>query len=201
MAFTPGGTVFGWPCFKRCVICRLHPPFKVYVCTTAEREYALEAWRLLDPKGELIPQQLRQKRITTVGRDKGSRDKERKNIASVVGLTADPGALNYLRTAMPLALILDDLVGVCTASSGRTITSKIQCCMLGQLAPSRDICPVFYALGLMHCRMQHTVSSIALPVVMCVQGPCLQCSECMAHQKAPQIAGVDEAVAGACPGD
>ena len=116
IACTLGLTVIGPACFRKCVTCRLQPPFKVYVCTTAEREYALEAWRLLDPKGELIPQQLRQQRITTVGRDKSGREKERKNIAAVVGLTADPGALNYLRTAMPLALILDDLVGVCTGS-------------------------------------------------------------------------------------
>ena len=105
------------------------------MCTTAEREYALEAWRLLDPKGELIPQQLRQQRITTVGRDRNGREKERKNIASVVGLTADPGALNYLKTAMPLALILDDLVGVCTASpcmQNRQVASHS--CVSGQLA-------------------------------------------------------------------
>ena len=122
-----------WPCLYQevCVTCRSHPPFKVYVCTTAEREYALEAWRLLDPKGELIPQQLRQQRITTVGREKSGREKERKNIAAVVGLTADPGALNYLRTAMPLALILDDLVGVCTASPCRISKDGSKSCVLG----------------------------------------------------------------------
>jgi hypothetical protein len=27
----------------------------VYLCTTADREYACEAWRLLDPQGGLIP--------------------------------------------------------------------------------------------------------------------------------------------------
>lgn len=33
--------------------------FEVYVCTMAERDYALEMWRLLDPEGNLIsPQQL-----------------------------------------------------------------------------------------------------------------------------------------------
>ena len=28
--------------------------FEVYVCTMAERDYALEMWRLLDPEGNLI---------------------------------------------------------------------------------------------------------------------------------------------------
>ena len=139
------GQDLGVAYLRTCGMCRLHPPFKVYVCTTAEREYALEAWRLLDPKGELIPQQLRQQRITTVGRDKSGREKERKNIASVVGLTADPGALNYLKTAMPLALILDDLVGVCTASPCRPFRSKTHCCVSGQLAPLRGIRAVFCA--------------------------------------------------------
>ena len=27
--------------------------FDIYLCTTAERQYALEAWRLLDPKHEV----------------------------------------------------------------------------------------------------------------------------------------------------
>ena len=40
--------------------------FEVYVCTMAERDYALEMWRLLDPEGNLInPQQLSD-RITCV---------------------------------------------------------------------------------------------------------------------------------------
>ena len=29
--------------------------FEAYVCTAAEREYALEAWRVLDPDGWMIP--------------------------------------------------------------------------------------------------------------------------------------------------
>ncbi len=131
IAFTLGLAEMFLAYLRKCVTCRLQPPFKVYVCTTAEREYALEAWRLLDPKGELIPQQLRQQRITTVGRDKSGREKERKNIAAVVGLTADPGALNYLRTAMPLALILDDLVGVCTAFPCRISKDGSKSCVLG----------------------------------------------------------------------
>lgn len=40
--------------------------FELYVCTTAEREYALEAWRLLDPDGYLIPPERRRQRIVCV---------------------------------------------------------------------------------------------------------------------------------------
>jgi hypothetical protein len=29
--------------------------WEVYICTTAEREYAWEAWRLLDPEAALFP--------------------------------------------------------------------------------------------------------------------------------------------------
>lgn len=38
--------------------------FDIYVCTAAEREYALEAWRILDPAALLIPWELRQARPT-----------------------------------------------------------------------------------------------------------------------------------------
>ncbi len=33
--------------------------FEVYVCTAAERGYALEAWRILDPKVRRAPSALR----------------------------------------------------------------------------------------------------------------------------------------------
>lgn len=33
------------------LVCR----WEVYLCTTADREYAWEAWRLLDPHGEIFP--------------------------------------------------------------------------------------------------------------------------------------------------
>jgi hypothetical protein len=29
--------------------------WEVFICTTAEKEYALEAWRLLDPEATLFP--------------------------------------------------------------------------------------------------------------------------------------------------
>ena len=37
--------------------------FEVYVCTAAERPWALEAWRLLDPHGDLIPHDQRPQRL------------------------------------------------------------------------------------------------------------------------------------------
>jgi RNA polymerase II C-terminal domain phosphatase-like 1/2 len=40
--------------------------FDVYVCTAAERGYALEVWRLLDESGRIIPQDQRRRRITNV---------------------------------------------------------------------------------------------------------------------------------------
>ncbi|KAK9788147.1 hypothetical protein WJX73_003558 [Symbiochloris irregularis] len=40
--------------------------FKVYVCTAAQRDYALEAWRILDPNRSLIPPQEYTSRIHNV---------------------------------------------------------------------------------------------------------------------------------------
>ncbi|KDD74071.1 hypothetical protein H632_c1598p0, partial [Helicosporidium sp. ATCC 50920] len=39
--------------------------FEVYVCTAARREYALEAWRVLDPGARLMPLEARDRHITT----------------------------------------------------------------------------------------------------------------------------------------
>lgn len=40
--------------------------FDIFVCTAAERRYAFEVWRLLDPAGTLIPPPLRARRIVNV---------------------------------------------------------------------------------------------------------------------------------------
>lgn len=40
--------------------------FEVYVCTMAEREYALEMWRLLDPESHLISSKQLADRIACV---------------------------------------------------------------------------------------------------------------------------------------
>jgi len=42
--------------------------FDIYVCTHANREYALEVWRLLDINGAIIPHEQRQSRIISVPR-------------------------------------------------------------------------------------------------------------------------------------
>lgn len=44
--------------------------FDIHVCTAANRDYALEAWRLLDPGGILIPSDMRKDRINSDSRVK-----------------------------------------------------------------------------------------------------------------------------------
>lgn len=48
--------------------CTLAAPcrFEVYVCTAAERQYALEVWRLLDTRNNIIPYDQRAKRVVNV---------------------------------------------------------------------------------------------------------------------------------------
>ena len=85
-------------------MCRLRPRFTVYVCTAADREYALEVWRLLDPEAELIPFNSRMTHFKA--------GMQKKDINTVLSLQADPAHLNALRTAMPLAVVLDDRLDV-----------------------------------------------------------------------------------------
>ncbi|CAL8462324.1 g1857 [Coccomyxa elongata] len=85
--------------------------FEVYVCTAAERQYALEAWRHLDPNALLIPMAQRQQRFVCVPSGR------LKDIADVIGLPGHPWlapstAFNCPNSAMPLAIILDDRVEV-----------------------------------------------------------------------------------------
>ena len=44
--------------------------FDVYVCTAADRDYALEAWRLLDSNNDVITDNLRSDRIVCSGTQK-----------------------------------------------------------------------------------------------------------------------------------
>ncbi len=81
------------------------------MCTAAERQYALEAWRHLDPNALLIPMAQRQQRFVCVPSGR------LKDIADVIGLPGHPWlapstAFNCPNSAMPLAIILDDRIEV-----------------------------------------------------------------------------------------
>ena len=43
-----------WEDLREYLIAKGRKRFEVFVCTMAEREYALEFWRLLDPQNQLI---------------------------------------------------------------------------------------------------------------------------------------------------
>lgn len=43
-----------WEDLKNYLTAKGRKRFEVYVCTMAERDYALEMWRLLDPEARLI---------------------------------------------------------------------------------------------------------------------------------------------------
>jgi RNA polymerase II C-terminal domain phosphatase-like 1/2 len=43
-----------WEDLRSYLTARGRKRFEVYVCTMAERDYALEMWRLLDPESNLI---------------------------------------------------------------------------------------------------------------------------------------------------
>ena len=79
--------------------------FEVFVCTAAERGYAMEAWRVLDTEGKLIPPHLRSQRIVCIASGK------RKMLGPTLGLGSLRGS--QTRTAMPLAVIIDDRCDVC----------------------------------------------------------------------------------------
>eukprot|EP00884_Botryococcus_braunii_P014809 jgi/Botrbrau1/23329/Bobra.0102s0063.1 len=77
------------------------PRFEIHVCTTAEKQYAMEAWRQLDPAGILIPRAARKTRIV-VGQRQGCRHEEG------AGSRPRGGAAPVPARSMPLAIILDD---------------------------------------------------------------------------------------------
>ncbi|KAK1422656.1 hypothetical protein QVD17_17942 [Tagetes erecta] len=55
-----------WEDLRSYLIARGRKRFEVYVCTMAEREYAMEMWRLLDPDSNLITMKELSKRIVCV---------------------------------------------------------------------------------------------------------------------------------------
>lgn len=109
-----------------------HRQYSVAVCTAARRDYALEAWRVLDPGARLIPLAERASRIVdTKAKDvpqvlglppavaplpKRLQGKERRAGSADGGAEAVPDAaeagLPRLRGALPLALIVDDRTDV-----------------------------------------------------------------------------------------
>ena len=102
-------------CKQGLCMCCAHRPgrqrFEVYVCTAAERGYALEAWRHLDPNALLIPMAQRQQRFVCVPSGR------LKDIADVIGLPGHPWLsipIGYHSpdSAMPLAIVIDDRIDV-----------------------------------------------------------------------------------------
>lgn len=87
----------------------------MYVCTTAERQYALEVWRLLDSTAQLIPADQRGEKIINVVHR--AREAPPKSLACTLdpflgGRASQQGAVGNLvaaaRNGMPLAVIFDD---------------------------------------------------------------------------------------------
>lgn len=93
--------------------------FEVYVCTAAERGYALEAWRILDPKGLLIGDAQRRNRIIA-----GKRKKSLADVLHLGSLLDRSGDIELCKdprlsldhslnnSEMPLAVVLDDRLEV-----------------------------------------------------------------------------------------
>ncbi|MEW5314413.1 MAG: hypothetical protein WDW38_005914 [Sanguina aurantia] len=80
--------------------------FEVYVCTAAQRYWALEAWRILDPRSLIFPADQRHLRIMNVEQHGLASQDESKKLARVI-LQTD------LRTSavpvpVPLAVVIDD---------------------------------------------------------------------------------------------
>ncbi|KAL3148469.1 hypothetical protein ABBQ38_013914 [Trebouxia sp. C0009 RCD-2024] len=85
--------------------------FDVWVCTAAERGYALEAWRLLDSNNDIIPDPIRSVRVVCVP---GGRKKELRHVFRTQAPITyrSEGAPSEAACAMPLAMIVDDRLDV-----------------------------------------------------------------------------------------
>lgn len=67
----------------------------MYVCTAAERGYALEAWRLLDHNNDIIPDDVRAARVVCVP---GGQKKELRKVLHVqAAIKFEPGMFRVLR--------------------------------------------------------------------------------------------------------
>lgn len=90
--------------------------FKVWVCTAAERKYALEAWRLLDPDSSLVPKSEIKTRIICSGIQQkslistfnlGPLDEDALT-PKMLDLKAKLRPLSEGCSEMPMAIIVDD---------------------------------------------------------------------------------------------
>ena len=74
----------------------------MYVCTAAERGYALEAWRLLDNRNDIIPDEVRSARIVCVP---GGQKKELRRVLHVQAATKFESGLlkHFANPAWPVA--------------------------------------------------------------------------------------------------
>ena len=71
--------------------------FDVYVCTAAERGYALEAWRLLDSNNDIIPENIRSVRVVCV--PSGQKKELRRVFRIQAPITYWSGTGKHLRSA------------------------------------------------------------------------------------------------------
>ena len=94
--------------------------FKIWVCTAAERGYALEAWRLLDPTSELIPKDEVKKRLFCAGKQKKSLFRtfclgplhEQPTPKEILSPKKKLGPLCEGHSEMSMAIIVDDRIDV-----------------------------------------------------------------------------------------
>lgn len=89
----------GWGALRPAILDRA--AFRTYVCTAARPEYAMEAWRVLDPGDRLVALDERGARISCMAK---------KNLAGVV--VRHRGASLGDASVMPLAAIVDDRTDV-----------------------------------------------------------------------------------------
>lgn len=89
----------GWGALRPAILDRT--AFRTYVCTAARPEYAMEAWRVLDPGDRLVALDERGVRISCMAK---------KNLAGVV--VRHRGASLGDASVMPLAAIVDDRTDV-----------------------------------------------------------------------------------------
>lgn len=94
-----------------CVCCRRNiytkQKFDVSVCTTAQRPYALEVWRLFDPEGVLIPKDQLESRIVDVKHSEFGPPPKHITAACRIGQPTSAS-----RSPLPMAAIADDRTDV-----------------------------------------------------------------------------------------